>query len=387
MRIAFTLEPIDTLFFRDGAPFSSESASQAEVGGQFPPSPFTVAGAIRVALARSAGWNGYSRWSSDLKTILGEEANDLGKLSFTGPFVICERDGETTTLFPMPMHVVGRASDGSWTPRQLLCPGRPVHCDLGTSVRLPTLPKMVGDQSGSREDGDKLETTREFWITKKGLASILKEQSPDANEVVKPPWELEPRIGLRIDSETRTAADAQLYTTKHIRLKNGVKLAVLVDEVPETWPIPERQLVPLGGESRVAGCVGVPGAKQLCLDSPLSAIGSSGRLAMVALTPVDIDPPLAGRRVDIPGLNADVRIVSACVERPLRIGGWDSALRRPLPLSNYLAPGSVIFTETTNKDALADYLSHVPTNGYLRIGNNTRFGFGLVAITTWSSED
>ena len=114
---------------------------------------------------------------------------------------------------------------------------------------------------------------------------------------------------------------------------------------------------------------------------------SSGRLAMVALTPVDIDPPLAGRRVDIPGLNADGRIVSACVERPLRIGGWDSALRRPLPLSNYLAPGSVIFTETTDKDALADYLSHVPTNGYLRIGNNTRFGFGLVAITTWSSED
>ena len=148
MRIAFTLEPIDTLFFRDGAPFSSESASQAEVGGQFPPSPFTVAGAIRVALARSAGWNGYSRWSSDLKTILGEGANDLGKLSFTGPFVICERDGETTTLFPMPMHVVGRA-DGSWTRGSFS-----VLADQSTAIweRLCafTLPKMVGDQSGAR---------------------------------------------------------------------------------------------------------------------------------------------------------------------------------------------------------------------------------------------
>ena len=377
--IGFKLEPIDTLFFRDGTPFSSDSSSQDEVGGQFPPSPFTVVGAMKAALARCAGWDGHSQWSSDVMSILGEGADDLGTLSFTGPFVVYEDERGSKLLFPVPRHLVGDTTAGTWVPRAFLRPGRPTLCDLGDCVLLPDLPKE------DRDHGQTLEATDELWVTEDGFSSILMYRLPDVEDLIKPPWEPEPRIGLRIDSKTRTAMEAQLYSSQHIRLKNGAKLAVFIDGIPETWDIPDRQLVPLGGESRVAECIRWDA--HVHREAPISAIASTGRIALVALTPVDMNPPLLGEQLRIPECDADIKVVSACIDRPLRVGGWDSSVHSPLPLSSYIPPGSVIFCEATDTKALASYIGRTASNGYLRIGNRQSHGFGLVAITTWSSEE
>ncbi len=44
-------EPLDTLFFRDGRPFN-QGEGNGGVESLFPPSPTTLVGAARVALAR-----------------------------------------------------------------------------------------------------------------------------------------------------------------------------------------------------------------------------------------------------------------------------------------------------------------------------------------------
>lgn len=373
----FALDPLDTLFFRDGTPFSSNSSSQDEVGGQFPPSPLTITGAMRAAFARCAGWDGHSPWSSDLKSVLGDGADDLGVLSFTGPFVVYEGK----MIYPMPVHVVGDSDSGTWIPQMLLRPGQPVCCDLGEAVRLPSLSLSCTKLDSTRE----LRPADELWVNKDGFSSILMCQPPSEKTLVSPQWESEVRIGLSVDSETRTAIDSQLYSVRHTRLRQGVRLAVFVDGLPDSWAFPDRQLIPLGGESRVAECS--KWDEELRFDVPVSEITSTGRLALIALTPLDIPPPLIDSQVQTPELDAGLRVISACIGRPLRIGGWESSTRSPLTLSSMVPPGSVVFCEATDARALANFLNSTGTNGYLRIGNRQKHGFGLVAITTWSEEE
>ena len=47
------LQPLDTLFFRDGKPFSRGDESWAD--GNFPPNPSVIYGAMRTALATATG--------------------------------------------------------------------------------------------------------------------------------------------------------------------------------------------------------------------------------------------------------------------------------------------------------------------------------------------
>jgi hypothetical protein len=116
------LAAIDTWFFRDSTPFHMNDSPQTGVVGMFPPYPATVAGAVRAALARQAGWDGQARWRDELVAVLGDGPADLGRLQITGPF-LC--DG--APAFPVPRHVVGSCEGGAgaaWTPKALLRPGR-----------------------------------------------------------------------------------------------------------------------------------------------------------------------------------------------------------------------------------------------------------------------
>ena len=108
----FRLEPVDTLFFRDGTPFTADSAPQDGVDSLFPPHPPTVAGALRAALARANGWNGHGRWPEDICRVLGDGLEDPGRLSIDGPFVLHDEE----PLFRSPRHLLGASGASGWRP-------------------------------------------------------------------------------------------------------------------------------------------------------------------------------------------------------------------------------------------------------------------------------
>jgi CRISPR-associated protein Cmr3 len=358
------LSAIDTWFFRDGTPFGMNSSSQSGVVGIFPPYPPTVAGAIRAALARRNGWDGRARWSGELATILGDGPADLGRLQLTGPCVL--RRG--TPLFPMPRHVAGRVeTGGEWIPAALMRPAREhVPSDLGPSVRLPAIEHTpVASPSRSLEVGAKQ------WVTLEGLRRILRGELPLAEEIVpeRALWAGESRVGIRRapDSRTVTVTDGALYSTRHTRPATGVSLGIEVDGVPVSWRRPEGDVIPLGGEGRLAACETWDAKTKLNFDGPAR---DAHNAVIVALTPV-----LLGRKgveLAFPG----ARIVSACTERPLRIGGWDSEARTPLPLRSAAPPGSTWFCELDDASAFWAAIS----NGLLRAGEATATGFGLCAV-------
>ena len=103
----------------------------------------------------------------------------------------------------------------------------------------------------------------------------------------------------------------------------------------------------------------------------------------MAVTPVDLDPAVIHEPRPVEELGG-ARVVSACLDRPLRIGGWDSRHLRPLPLRNTLAPGSVLFCEAAGGTSLNAVKRSAL--GLFQIGARTRWGFGLVAIGAWPAD-
>jgi CRISPR-associated protein Cmr3 len=357
---------IDTWFFRDGTPFDMDGSSQSGVVGMFPPAPPTVAGAIRAALARRNGWDGRGRWTGgELAAILGDGPEDLGRLRVAGPFVL--RDG--APVFPMPLHVAGRvAQGGDWSPVALLRPGRMgVMSDLGAGMRLPEAGSDIGDG-----DARSLEGGAGRWVTLEGLRRILRGELPRAEEIVseRALWVGEGRIGIARAPESRNVADGAIYSTRHARPTAGVSLGVEVEGMPADWAWPTGDLIPFGGESRLAACEAWDdGQPKIAFDGPARDAATA---VIVALTPVLLGGP--GSELAISG----ARIVSACTERPLRIGGWDSRARAPLRLRNAAPPGSVWFCELEDPDVFRKTIA----TGLMHIGDAAAMGFGLCAVGT-----
>ena len=370
--IGIQLHPVDTWFFRDGTPFTRDSAPQDNVGSLFPPHPPTVVGALRAALACANGWDGAVPWPPRIRDVLGD-GPDLGALRFSGPFVL--RDEEP--LFPVPRHVLGTSGADGWRPACFLRPGRPVACDLdpGSDVRLPET-TVAGQDAGKPAAGS------DWWLTRDGMNAVLRGECPSSSEVVSSAclWSDEPRVGLALDSATRTAKEGMLYSTQHVRPRHRVSLGMLVAGLPADWKRPFGRLSPLGGESRLAECREWKTDK--ALDTPptlLNRIAGAREVALIALSPLDLE---GGVRVGEP-LDAlgGARLVSACLDRPLRIGGWDSVARRPLPLRSVLPPGSTLFCETTDPGRFADAVH--AGDGLARIGSRQEWGFGLAALGVW----
>ena len=398
-RLQLRLEPVDTWFFRDGTPFTMGAAPQENVESLFPPHPVTVAGALRAALARSRGWNGLGRWPQALCDILGDGPDHLGRLLLDGPFLL--REGHP--LFRAPRHLLGFVAgngagagsgengSGTWRPSALLHPGPPVVCDLGGAVRLPILAASQPGRAESRPVPERLVPADGSWLTGEGLDSVLRGSLPARSEVVPDHrlWSDEPRIGLERDGDARTAREGMLYSTRHVRPHRGVSLGIRVAGLPSDWT-PVGQLLTLGGEGRLAECREWAGAANVAFDVPSAEIEASGKVTIVALTPLDLSTEACLGRETFPvsSLERDrirLRVVSACLDRPQRVGGWDSVARRPLPLRSVLPSGSTLFCEVDDPAGLdSGALANITAaDGLVRVGSRQKWGFGLVALGVW----
>ncbi len=369
--IGVQFDPVDTVFFRDGTPFSTDNASQGGVASLFPPHPLSISGALRAALARCNGWNGQGRWPEELNAILGDGSEDLGALALDGPFVL--RNGQP--LFRAPRHLLGMNDAAGWTPRTLLRPGREVACDLADAVRLPEAPQTY-------EKPEELKTGDAWWLTRAGMNAVLRGEVPPAAEVVssKTLWTDELRIGLGRDRNTRAAVEGMLYSAKHVRLNRGVSLGVGVAGIPADWMWPFDDVIPLGGESRLVECR--KWEADMSFETP-QAIEDCKQVTVLALSPLDMDAAAyLGKQVL--EASSKARVVSACLDRPLRVGGWDSFTRRPLPLQSVLPPGSTLFCET--EDIRRFIQTITAADGLPRLGSRWEWGFGLVALGIWPDE-
>jgi CRISPR-associated protein Cmr3 len=403
-------EALDRLFFRDGRPFNA--GEMAWVESQFPPTGQTLQGAVRTAVLTQLGadyeafckkqpcvddGNGGRR---SLTVELGD-AGSLGELDLTGPFVL--RGGEL--MFPAPLDLVKTKSGFG-----LLCvdPAQAVECDLGR-VCLPRAPDP-DDRDVKTQEGKYL-----TYVAMEGYlaGSVAGVHAPaDDKDPNRTLWPLlahgvraaaladrEPKIGLERNDETRTSEEGMLYSIAFVRPRKEISLGVFVAGLDGLAQVGER-LQALGGEGKLAGiCIG-PQLRWPPMP-PMEVRNGTLRFKLVLTTPALWETE--GRRWRPPAFAEDkangilswrgplcyqgntgvrdqleIEVISACIGKPLKVGGWDMAENAPRALTGYIPAGSLYFcrSEASNLDAVTQL--HCA-----KIGCRTEYGFGHILIGKW----
>lgn len=380
----YVVQPQDSLFFRDGRPYEQADDGLAAAASLFPPHPTTLTGALRVALAMGNGWNGSNGWDRETITVLGNGPDLLeGSARFGVPVVMRQVDGKWQPLYPAPRHLLVRKAKREEQPKvklpefefATLSPHRtPALTDLGQLH--PMLPPK------GWENAKDARPAHDWWLTADGLARILAGGKLDDHFVQSHTvnaadlWVKEPRVGLEMSANTRTAVRGRLYAPTHVRLRDNVGLGIAVSGLPENWKKPA-SIVPLGGEHRFAHLEPAGEAPKVPELGKINHDSEGNQLVSITL--------LSPARVDIewlkpgPLFDGKAEILSACLGDVLPIGGWDSRPgpnRGPVPLRAFLPAGSCWFLRMPPdvRENLPPFLGDAADNAH---------GFGHCALGTF----
>ena len=364
------IEQVYCLFFRTNTPFDRFAKTWEVIGGQFPPSAFSLVGAYRAAIAREKGWNGIGRWNEDIAALVGKDIHDIEPLDFFGPYI--EKDGEM--FVPLPLFIVKQTEGLNYL--------RP---DEKLTMRIPRSDQdvyiLTPDNSAS------FDTIKSGYVTVEQLQNLMDLQSVEPiREVSKVSefyhGEFQPGVFLELGNKS-SANDRGYFTREFIRFREGVSLS-LYFQGSDNLSV-QRFVTPLGGEGKFASIrleeikpPELPKIKQLNKDD------KGCRFYIYFLTHYRPTMNKETERTNVIDAliedlkQPDIRFIGSSVGKPIRIGGWDMFRKKPLQLDAFIPAGSVFFfraEESLEMEILAGSRN--------KIGQFTRFGFGQYLIGTW----
>lgn len=378
------LTPLSPLIARDSRPFGMGQGNRVRSMDWI--SPSVIAGAVRTAV-----WKTEDTLTPDqLKTI---EVN--------GAFPIVDEQ----VYFPRPLDALIHKVNKETKIADILRV-RPMNGNAG--VRMPHASLVPSEPVGMPEEDFKPESGDAFWP----LATMAEwlgceDDQPVSMKVDGLPAPVkEDRTNVTILPESGAAEDARLFTTTGLdfvrKPKEGasegrlsqMRIGVRVN-FGKYDLLPERLLVPLGGERRLAE-VRATEADKGFWEVP-KGLSWSGKkwLRMVLATPAvfewgwlpgwlrEQDGKLTGT---IPGSGVSVRLVSAVVGRWKPLSGWSYEKGRngPKALRRMVPAGSVYFFEVLEGgEGIADlWLRSV-----CDCQQDGRDGFGLALWGFWRGRE
>jgi CRISPR-associated protein Cmr3 len=375
------IEPSDVWMFRDARPFPTDQGLTAR--SMFPPSPFTVQGALRSSLLGrlAVSWHDYAFGAGagieQVWARLGRPGASgsagLGQFAMRGP-VLGVAFGQSVELrFPLPADAfaLGKTKVGSY---QLSSP-KPAKSRSWRTNRVFDDAQLSTLEVDADVQPEGIEA--QVWLDGANLERYLAgdpfEAAPSGAFVAN-----EPRLGIEIDHGPRRPKDGQLYTAEFVRLHNDVGLVVEVSDTVE-WPSAAGVLA-MGGQARAAhyrsmAAPNLPGQR---LHNPQTLV------RVLLLTPAYFEAgwrPASGDWSEVFGVEA--RLVSVALGRPLSLGGWDLAnpSARHKPMYNFVPAGSVFYFEFRKAIGSLDTPFTQSPDGGLPLG---RLGFGMMALGTWA---
>lgn len=378
----------DSLFFGGGKPMNAGESYW--IDSQFPPTGLTLQGAVRTAVLYHTGadidafinGNDCLPNGGGLQDEIGC-ANSLGKLELTGPFL--HKDGEL--LFPAPLDLMSNR-DGQ---RALLKPAAiATDCDLGR-IRLPAV------------EGSGYKVSENCYVNHQDMTKLLNGETAGIEPIplfAETPNEKgladkEPKMGLARDNQFRTGKDGMLFSIAPVRPRQGVGLCLRVQGIkPEHLP-EQAFLQKLGGEGKLAG-INLSDTGIEMPEAQVTTDGDTLRFKLVftqpALMPDAVWLPegfkLSSQKDRWTGqlkfhkadtdVAIEAAIVSACIGKAVKLGGWDLKAGASKPYQTYIPAGSVYFCEAraTDRDAILKLHDS-------KLGNNREYGFGHVLVGRW----
>lgn len=335
----FRIKALDTLFFRNGTPFTAGSDYFAE--SLFPPLPSVYRGAMRTC---------YFTHHPDELDKAGEEGDPTGNAEIG--FTCIKKEDEAETLwFPLPMDMGFRkTSDGVFLQSTELRPIENVSSyPLKYVLKAPESKKLKQKE-------------RSFWIKKGSLEAYLNGDDGHfpfcgISDFVA----VEHKTGIMIDSSTNTVKEGMFYQIPLSRPLPGISLIVEVNGLE----LPEQALIKLGGESKAAVLlkesssnissfsINVEEAGERCFKLYFSspAIFHKGW----------IPDWLEKNENNFEGIftneerSVTLRLLAASTGRAVGVGGFDMKKRRPKKMQYAVPAGSVYYFELL-KGTFADVL-------------------------------
>ena len=357
--VGLRLDPLDTLFFRDGRPFDATS----RVSGGLP-TPQTLAGALRTALLASTGFDfpkfaASRRSSSILEALKHAGAPEwVTKAQFRGPWLGLARGGRIEPLLPVPAMLNQGRDDTDWVRSTPLESGLPGWHD--PDGLLPLLPEKA--VTGKATPG---------LLTLSGVTTFLQggRPNPDAFYENDHLYGFDNRVGIGIDMHSLTSADGDLYGIRLLALKKKVCESAVCRSIPATdaptRPCPaalddkhhnqavclyaemapgpnpaarpwlQNTPVPFGGEGRYVHVTEVQACEWPVADA------TRARSMWYLATPTFLSVSVKSRR-SLPTL---VGLKAAASEGGLAVSGWDVARNGPRPTRFAVPGGAVYFVE------------------------------------------
>jgi CRISPR-associated protein Cmr3 len=375
------IEPTEPLMFRDGRPFEAGQNNFAQ--SLFPPTPETLQGAVRAAIA--ASWDPNKNIAAAFKdTELTKRIGDrdgYGRFRMTGIALgRYDKDDSKTVgrLLPPPAHIM--KSDKRLV-RLRPDEKKSIRSNLPAGIDHYLVPTVTLD------DGEDLEPIK-GWLPETSLRRTLFPGDLKDIEIVRNHdiYQEESRLGIGVQSSTKATAEGYLYQMQMIRMNHLMdhkyRYGFVVDitlrpEKPGQPPLNDDEIqkelhldssgwMTLGGEQRTAHFRVLP--------SPIleqTARSAGGRPLLYLATPASFQtgwkPSQQFAPLDAP--------ITAAINRYDSIGGWllseggargeNKAMRRCVPA------GSVYFYDkkVTPDQSLTD--------------NGMEIGYGIIYEGEW----
>jgi CRISPR-associated protein Cmr3 len=400
-RLTWRFTAFDSLFFRESRPFDTIGGS--ELSSIFPPSPATIAGAIRSAIGdvQPGGvvWANYPGAYPALQQQIGD-SESLGKMAIKGIYLSRQNKdtGAWERLYPIPADLVASKTKAEISQRHFLQVGKAVHCDLGEAVCMAVAPK---DDKGVTIKG--IKPLDGYWLTQTGLSLALKGEKPALADLI-PASQLfsrEPRLGIARHNQQRTAQQGMLYQTQHIRPLSTVAIEVDVEGL-QGITYPQAGIVRLGGEGRGAAFTVLAAENRSAspVPSPEQVIG----IKLLLLTPVHVPPAADTAYSPLPGFTpakkdgqtvwvgqingTDLTLHCAVMGKALREGGWDLRKQQAKPVRSLIPAGSVFYCKINDNTELSAALTKLQDT---QLDNQNpldkQLGRGLITAGYWLTPD
>jgi len=343
---SFFIEPLDVLVFRGNKLFGAPGSFGEHL---MPPWPSVVAGALRTHMLDLAGvsLSDFMAQADSAKGSYGpsDVVESLGTVKSPGRFAVTwfslgrrTASGTMERLFPLPHDLFVKNEDG----QKKIVPFVPISlgdCGVETSAVLPWIPALALSSQSKGASG--------YFMGEEGFLDYLDGRIPSPSALVHQSdlWEIDPRVGIGLDVQSRTASEGRLFSSETIALKPNV--GFVVDVVGASGLIAERALLRFGGDGRAAQMEKIETFKR-------KGASTKNRFRLVMTTPgifshgpypvspVDPGPIVEGGAV--------VRLLSAAVGRSQTVSGWDLARHGPKPAQKAVPVGSVYWFQVVEGD-------------------------------------
>ena len=391
--LTLQIEPLDTLFFRDGKPFSMGDDSWAD--GIFPPAPSVIYGAIRSWILANN-----EELKNNVKEIIKDKEHYFNQIKIEN---IAYKIG-ASFYFPAPLDLAQNKNnienekekekdDGIYKLHALSSENK--FNNVIHSEKVSEIFKFVNIKNKNDKEPENLDVVKNF---PEGLINLTDFSDYMGNrkmqyhniyswkEQLKP----EPKIGIGKNNETNSSDDGQLFRIEQIRpkIKDEEKFKIVVDiHLPMELSYlknTNNNIIKIGGEGKIAALSLINNslsekiAPKYEMSEHFKIYLSTPAIFEKGWLPKFIDDNLMWINNEF---NFEAKLSYTVLGKSENIGGWDMAENKPKSMLKAIPAGSVYFFKI-KKGNLKDVYQYFKENNSIS-DFLTEQGFGIAYLTNF----